>query len=114
MADNNNNNNLFVVSFDCSNSLVSKNIWSVFDINGVPQMFHNLDDAKLWVMGLLDNVIFADVDDIQKSDDNWHDSDFGDDLSIFGSGCGALIPWLVIRDWDGNIIKIWIHQIRIH
>ena len=111
MAD---NNNLFAVTFVCSDNLVSQNIWNAFDINGVPQMFHNLDDAKLWVMGLLDNVIFVDDDTIKKSADIFHDSDFGDDLSIFGSGCGALVPWLTVSDLDGVIVNFWIHKIDIH
>jgi len=108
------NFNLFAVTFDCSDSLVSKSIWNAFDIDGVPQMFHNLDDAKLWVMGLLDNVIFVDDDTIQKSADMFHDSDLGDDINIFGCGAGALVPWLSVADFDGVIVNFWIHKIIIH
>ena len=104
------NNQIFAVVAKCSQS--NHFINTRFDIDGLPRLFANLDDAKRWIRDIVD-------DDIIPLDCNIHinpdivDND-GDSFSLFGWGGGAFLPWMSVLDDDGVNIDFWIHRVDIN
>lgn len=108
--------NIFLVTFDLNQDDGSLNsaLWGNFDIHGMSQVFNNLDDAKAWILDIVKNDILDVDDSLSINPDLWHDTDFGDILSIFGTGSGALMPWLSVSDCGDTIVRFWIHQVDVH
>ena len=107
--------NIFLVTFDIQGHDDNLNdcIWDNFDITGIPQAFNNLDDAKVWIKDIVKNDIWDFDNTLVINPDIWHDTDIDDFLPIFGTGCGAIFPWLTVSDCGGAKVRFWIHKIDL-
>lgn len=110
-------NNVFLVNFvlNQQDDDLANQLWNNFDIQGFPQIFSNLNDAKKWILDVVKNDIVDAPDSLKISPDTWHDSDFDDDISIFGWGQGASDSWLVVRDCGNDtLVRFNIHRADVH
>ena len=108
-------NHIFLVNFSLNqqDDDLAHQLWGNFDIQGFPQAFGNLDDAKAFVLDIVKNDIIADT--VLINSDIWHDSDLDDDISIFGWGSGAFDPWLIVRDCGNDtLVRFNIHRVDLH
>ena len=110
-------NNIFLVNFvlNQQDDDLAHQLWGNFDIQGFPQAFGNLDDAKAFVLDIVKNDITDVPDSIKINADVWHDSDLNDDISIFGWGSGAFDSWLIVRDCGNDtLVRFNIHRVDLH
>ena len=108
---------VFLVNFvlDQQDDDLAHQLWGNFDIQGFPQVFGSLHDAKAFVLNIVKNDIVDVPDSLKINADNWHDSDLNDDISIFGWGSGAFDTWLVVRDCGNDtLVRFNIHRIKLH
>ena len=111
MAD---NMNIFVVTFKVDNDsdgYTTHLISNRFDADNIPQMFFRLDDAKAFVMDVVQNTLCDVPNSIDIADDTW--SCYGDQLSTFGIGNGTGIPWLTMADCSGADVSFFIHRMIV-
>lgn len=106
--------NIFLVNFaiDGQDDYLARRIWDSFDIDGVPQIFDSLDDAKGWILDIVNDIMVLGT--LKISPDTWTDSDFGDVISLFGWGMGATGAWLTVRDDYGTLVRFNIHRVNVH
>ena len=111
---------VFLVTVDVQgDDDLKRSVISDFDSDFLPQVFFNLNDAKVWIKGFFDLTICDVPGSITihpdfipwdgQSDPDDHFSDF-----VHGIGDGADRPWLSADDCGGGHVDFFIHQMKLH